>query len=217
MEDDAQKKESEEWAFSLLSAAYERAGKELDEYARSVFDDVKLLAVVGSMVAWGPLEGVLFGDKEHGGKAAISGADAGVALFGEPLVLLLGFLVILTVLAVIGLRDVVKSSFTVYYVDYLVELEERLAACTGVEAPHGMRKWKRWHKAVHGPQQRIFRGFICGAVFVLPATLLVARSCYWSLAIYAGAFAAVIAAMRVAQSKIRHARDARWTDADLAS
>jgi hypothetical protein len=198
--------------FSLLAAAYERAAEELDEYARSVFDDVKLLAVVGSMVAWGPVEGVLFGDKEHGVKAAISGADAGVAFFGEPLVLLLGFLVILTVLAVIALRDIVKSSFILYYVDYLIELEERLAAFRGVKAPHGMRKWKRWHKAVHGPQQRIFRGFICGVVFVLPSALLAARACFWSLGIYAVAFAGVIATMRVAQSKMRRSREGRWAE-----
>jgi hypothetical protein len=193
----------------LLIKAYERSASELNSHARSVFDDVKLLAAVGAMVAWGPLQIYLFGDGKGEIARASIGGQVPWLLFGESPVPLFGFVAILIVLAVIGLRDIVKSAFIVYYVDYLVELENLLETRFHLVAPHGLRKWKKWHKAVHGPQQLIFRLFICSVTLLLPTSVFAVRECTFSLAVYVFVFTIVVLVMLLAQKKLSRMGDAR--------
>lgn len=202
----------EEAGLQLLTDAYERTSLELAEYARSVFEDFKLLAAIGAMVAWGPLEKSVFSVAAPASarEAAAKAIAAGWWVFSsEQVLLLVGFVAILVVVGAIGIRDAVKGSTIVYYVDYLAELEHEMEKRFGVIAPHGLRKWKRWHKSVHGPQQRLFRNFVAAVVLVLPVAVLASRCHFASAGIYALAFLAVVAVISRVNRKLIAARTAR--------
>jgi hypothetical protein len=84
-----------------------RLAEKSDEYAKSSFDDFKMLSALGALLAWKPILDVIN-----------EGSAQGV------MVLFVGFLAILFIIAFIGLYDLSKQSVVNFYLKELLIFEK---------------------------------------------------------------------------------------------
>lgn len=121
---------------SYIYKEYERLHNVIESYSQSVFDDVKLLAVLGLVFAWEPIVSLI--------KAPHAPS--------EPEILLIGFVIILVASAVIAVRNLLKQSLMLYNLLQLELYERQLRTLLDQDLNRTFRwveAWVRWFKMHH--------------------------------------------------------------------
>lgn len=160
---------TQEMYFEYLYKEYGAINEKLDEYAKSSFDDFKLLAVPGLIVAWPPLSNA-------------------VASLNSPDVLLLGFLVILLAVSAIDARDNLKHSVIRYYRSQAKLLEEELVSLSGqpeTNSFHMVRNWNTWYVKKHRALVTYFLVLIYIIVVAIPLYALAIKTSIGYVVVYA--------------------------------
>lgn len=149
-----------------LYKEYVRLSNLCDAYAKSSFDDFKLLGAIGALLAWKPV------------------AELATA---SPFVVLLGFLAILFIVAIIGTRDLLKQSLINYYLSQIKFYEEeirKILAHTDAPTFCFAIHWESWSQQKHLPIISRLYLLIVLAVTVLPSIILTTQRPHWYAAIY---------------------------------
>ncbi|MBD1821224.1 hypothetical protein H6F51_01645 [Cyanobacteria bacterium FACHB-DQ100] len=150
-----------------LYKEYVRLGDLCDSYAKSSFDDFKLLSAIGVLLVWKPI-------------AELTTASS--------FIVLLGFLAILFIVAIIGTRDLLKQSLINYYLSQIQLYEEeirRILAQPDTPIFNFATNWEYWHKQKHLPVAARLYLLIALTVTVLPSIILALQKPHWYAAIYA--------------------------------
>ena len=160
------KLEKEVQLLEYLYKEYVRLSDLCDSYAKSSFDDFKLLGAIGALLAWKPI------------------ADLATA---SPFIVLLGFLAILFIVAIIGTRDLLKQSLINYYLSQIKLYEEEIRgilAHPDVPTFCFAVNWESWSQQKHLPVTSRLYLLIILTVTVLPSIILVMQKPRWYAAIY---------------------------------
>lgn len=116
----------------LLHEEYVRLHQEAETYAKSSFADFKYLGAIGTVFTWKPL----LSQWEPS-------ADTGQILF-------FGFLAILLIVAVLGIRDLMKQSVLLFYVCQMKRIEEQISLLTEKEGLiRTADRWLEWSNTTH--------------------------------------------------------------------
>lgn len=163
---------SEDWQARRLDYLYRdyvRLGDAIDSHLRSSFDDIKLLGAIGVLLAWPPIaKSDLFSD----GSA-------------EP-TLLIGFLGILLIVGILGVRDLMKQSVIRFYLRQLSFLEEELRDELGSElkAFRHAENWPVWEREIQVPIIKQFRQLFIVLLAIFPNVVLAWQGEAWYVAVY---------------------------------
>ena len=150
-----------------LYKEYVRLSDLCDSYAKSSFDDFKLLSAIGVLLVWKPI-------------AELTTASS--------FIVLLGFVAILFIVAIIGTRDLLKQSLINYYLSQIQLYEEEIRMI--LDRPdrptfHFAANWEYWSKQKHSPVASRLYLLITITVTVLPSIILALQKPHWYAAIYA--------------------------------
>jgi len=152
-----------------LYKEYVRLGDLCDSYTKSSFDDFKLLGAISVLLAWKPI-------------TEFTTASTSIVL--------LGFLAILFIVAIVGIRDLIKQSVISYYLSQIRIYEEEIRI--GLARPNASTfrfaiNWERWSQQKHAPVLSRFYLLINLIVVIFPIAVLIPQKPHW----YAGIYAAV--------------------------
>lgn len=118
---------------------YERLHHLWDSYSKSSFDDFKLLGAVGLIIAWGPITKCLSKENTTGSSMA------------DPTIFF-GFLGILFIIAIIGIRDLLKQSIIVFCMKEIRHYENELSSILQNQNTHLFcisNQWRTWFRQKH--------------------------------------------------------------------
>ena len=124
-------------------------------YADSSFDDFKLYAAVGAVLGWQPLSDWLFPE--------------------QPQLVLAGFIALAAVTSIIMLREFLRQSATLFYLDRMLGLEEicgHLSWDGTAYPPATASAWMLWQQAKHAFIGRTYYLLFCAFVVLFPAAVL---------------------------------------------
>lgn len=156
--------------FDYLYKEYVRLGDIVDSYGRSSFEDIKLLGAIGVLLAWPPLaKSDLF---ESG---------------SSDTVLFIGLVAILFIVAILGVRDLLKQSVIRFYLQQLGHLEKEIRDSLGGEtqAFRYAEAWDRWESARHRPLFLRLHVLFVVLLVPFPTLVLVVEGNPWHGGIYA--------------------------------
>lgn len=146
---------------------YARLGDQLDSYAKSTFDDFKFLGAIGILIAWKPV------------------ADAVATKSNN--ILLLGFILILFIIAIVGIRDLLKASIITFYIKQLKlyegEIKTRLAQ-PDTKAFHFAADWEKWSEEKHKRIRLHLNLLFYLLILFFPTVMLASQDPRWYAAIY---------------------------------
>ena len=100
-----------------LYKEYVRLNDEFASWARSSFEDFKLLAAVGTLLAWGPIAETIGPNRE--------------STVTQNALPLLGFIAIVLIILIIGMRDLFKQSVVNLYLQQIDLYETEIRAILG--------------------------------------------------------------------------------------
>jgi hypothetical protein len=156
----------------FLYQEYVRLSHRLDTIIDSSWDDFKLLGASSALIAWPPLaQSDLF-----------SRSDSCFILF-------VGFIGILFIMAIIGMRDLIKQSLMQHYLFELRRHEEEIRAKLPHVNSQGFRFASHWLNHSARVWQAIvsrFYGLFYLFLFFFPVGVLVANNACWPYAIAYG-------------------------------
>ena len=165
---------------------YVRLGDAIDAHLRGSFDDIKLLGGIAVLLAWPPIaQSNLFSDESS-----------------EP-VLLVGFLGILFIVGILGVRDLMKQSVIRFYLWQLGFLERELRTELHSMAFSHAARWPRWEKDVQVPIIKTFGLLFIVLLAVFPNLVLGWQAELWYVAVYTVAFGFVAFAFQWASRILR--------------
>ena len=124
-----------------------RLAEKADEYAKSSFDDFKMLSALGVLLAWKPLSDMFV--KESGD------------------ILLVGFLAILFVIVFIGFYGLLKQSVAIFYLEEIQAFEKEVRDELNDENTNTFRVAENWNKRGSKTQRKIAVRFYYLFYFVL--------------------------------------------------
>lgn len=145
--------------FEYLLKEYHSLADRLDSYAKSSFEDFKLLAVAGFIIAWPPVAPSLLGN-------------------GSNFTLFAGFVAVLLTVAAIDARDNLKHSVVRFYMSQAKKLEKEILAIAGrqgVESFHIVRNWDFWFEKKHKRLVHIFHAMVYVVVIGIPSMIMIAE------------------------------------------
>jgi len=125
-----------------------RLAEKSDEYAKSSFDDFKMLSALGVLLAWKPLADIFIVEKT-----------------GH--ILLVGFLAILFVIAFIGFYGLLKQSVVIFYLEEIQVFEKEVREELKDENTNTFRVAENWRKRGSKIQRKIAVRFYYLFYFVL--------------------------------------------------
>lgn len=164
-----QDKESGTADRDTLYAEYTRLQGRVDHYLQSSFEDFKLIGAIAIFLTWAPLANVLAG--LHPGLEE-----------DQTLILFLGFVGILLIVAVIGMRDVIKQSVIFYYVDEIQFYEAELRKMHHLERSdvfRGIEHLNVWYAQKHRRIYSLFTLCFLFGLFILPPIVLRGSRFLW--------------------------------------
>jgi hypothetical protein len=180
-----------------LYREYVRLGEYSDSYIRSSFEDFKLLGAIGALLVWPPIAGAF--DEDSSGS-----------------ILLVGFIAILFIVAILGVRNLLKVSVIAIYIEQLERLEAEIRAELGTPQTKAFRLAESWVGRGMRRQGRIalrFHLLFIVLLGVFPNLVLGLEAPAWEVAVYAPlalfAILVFINAARVMQQEIDAAVRAR--------
>jgi hypothetical protein len=152
-----------------LYAEYTRLQGRLDHYLQSSFEDFKLVGAIAIFLTWAPLANVL--------------ADLRPDLKkDQALILFLGFVGILLIIAVLGMRDLIKQSVIFYYVDEIQFYEAELRKMHYLERSdvfRGIEHLNLWYAQKHRRIYGLFTLCFLFGLLVLPPIVLWGSPFLW--------------------------------------
>lgn len=135
----------------LLYKDYAALSKRIDVYAKSAFDDFKLLAVVGAIVGWSLVPERSFLER------------------------FLGFTIIGIIVVLLEYRNLLKISMIYFYMSQLVATEQELSRASGhadARSFHIGRDWPAWYEAHHKLLGIWYQWILYAAVIFWPSIFL---------------------------------------------
>lgn len=162
-----------------LYKEYVRISDLCNSYTKSRYDDLKLLGAIGILLAWKPITDLISPPN-----APSSNPDK---IVDSP-VLLFGFIAVLFLVSILGIRDLLKESLIQYGSYQLRFYEEEIRALLGHSDTHSFRlatDWEQWNKQKFQPIAVRFNLLFFLAVMIFPIVVLATSEQWWQTAIYA--------------------------------
>jgi hypothetical protein len=145
----------------VIYAEYARLHATIDATVNGSFTDFATLAVLGSMFAWEPFARKVLA--KNNGKG------------DTPRVLCAGFIIMLTVLAIIATRDLLKQSIVIFNAGETMAYEEALRTQLGSIGPQLFRTSERFWPWLCGPFSNLslyFRALVVALAVGFPIAVL---------------------------------------------
>jgi hypothetical protein len=161
------------------------------------FDDFKLIGAVSVLLAWAPIVEAITR------LTNTSGSTAGTS---DTLLLLLGFIIAVSIIAILMLRDLLKQSLINFYVQQIHIYEQVLRNKLGETETRlftSAQAWEQWRESNY--KRVLVRYFFLFAsiVIFIPSIILVLQEPSWYALVYLGvtitALAIYMSAVRVVQ------------------
>ncbi len=142
---------------------YTRLAGIQEKHLQSAFSDVRLLGAVGAILAWKPILNAL---SER----------------NDPVILTLGFLVLIFIALFVLLYDCMKQSIMLFYADQMKYYERELRQ--GLDVSQGtmfsnIHNWTHWMSSIHDPIVKCFFGCFFSFLLLFPVSII-ALSGTWS-------------------------------------
>lgn len=112
-----------------------RLAEKSDDYAKSSFDDFKMLSALGVLLAWKPLSNMFDNDSGY--------------------LLLIGFLAILFIIAFIGFYGLLKQSVAIFYLEEIQAFEKEVRDELNDDNTSTFRVAENWTKRGSKTQREI--------------------------------------------------------------
>ncbi|HZX31067.1 MAG TPA: hypothetical protein VFF03_06925 [Rhodocyclaceae bacterium] len=147
---------SEQTYFHHMHDAYKEMAARVDAYSTSTFDDFKLFAVAGAILAWKPIA-------DYYGQS------------GNCLTVFFGFVAIAAAVAILEARSLLKLSLIRYYMQRLRDIETALRACTPTKSQDAFNmacRWDDWFKETHRQIGHLYFSLLYGTTSVYPTVVL---------------------------------------------
>jgi hypothetical protein len=169
-----------------LIEEYRSLSGRLDSYTQSSFEDFKLLAVSGLVLAWPPLTKQL-------------------ATTSDPFTLFIGFTVILVAVAAIDARDNLKHSIIRFHMDEARKMENEISKLVGIENAAAFciaKNWEKWFDKKHRILVAVFQSLAYSITVLVPAATLIYKAWGAQMSwIYVAAYAAVLILVAIVMTR----------------
>jgi hypothetical protein len=176
-----------------LYREYVRVSDRVNALVDGSFEDFRLLAALGVLLAWPPFVASLNRQDDHA-------------------LLLLGLLAMLMIVAILLLRDLLKQSIIRYSIDQVRRLEAEIRDALGTPDARifsGADTWTRWEERWYRPLVLRYAALFVLILLPFPDVVLATRGSASDVAVYSGSFVLVVAvvasAIRVLDASIRAA------------
>lgn len=141
-----------------VHSEYTAMAARVDAYSTGTFDDFKLFAALGALLAWKPIADS-FGGSEN-----------------TPIVLFLGFLAIAAVVVIMEARSLLKLSLIRYYMERLHDIETEMIELSPIQSTKAFNIahcWDNWYEKIHRPIGKLYHAFLYGTIVFLPMVIIV--------------------------------------------
>jgi hypothetical protein len=155
-----------------------RLAEKSDEYAKSSFEDFKMLSALGALVAWKPIFDIINGESAQSSK-----------------LLFIGFLAILFIIAFIGLYALLKQAVVNFYLKELQIFEKDIRKEMGDEDTSTFHVAENWNNVGSKKQRAVavrFYLLFYAIIIIFPTTILFFDSKYLALAYLISALFVVV-------------------------
>jgi hypothetical protein len=172
-----------------LYKEYVRTATAVDALVSSSFDDIRLLAAIGILLAWPPL--------------ATSHLFEGNS---SDSVLLFGLLAILFIIGALVVRDLLKQSIIRFQIEQVARLEDEIRNELGAVQSSVFRQaesWVRWEEQWYAPVVGRFALLFVLILLAFPDFVLSLEGEPWQVAVYSGTFIVVAAIVASGAAKVR--------------
>ncbi|HEX7289517.1 MAG TPA: hypothetical protein VF250_00180 [Conexibacter sp.] len=177
-----------------LYQQYTRLSTNTDAFIRGSFDDFRMLAAIGALLAWPPLaDSKLF-----------EGDSSDFVLFA-------GLLAILFVVAALLTRDLLKQSIIRFWIHELRHIEQEIRREFGDVEAHVFRhgdhwvSWEaRWYRPLLAHSALVFGLILLG----FPVVVLALKGQPWQVPAYVGTFSVIALVVADAESRLRRSAQA---------
>lgn len=162
-----------------LLKEYSALSDRLDSYAKSSFEDFKLLAAAAFVVAWPPMA------------ASLTYGSNGFLLFA-------GFLTVLLVVAAIDARDNLKHSVVRFYMSQAEIYERSILEESGRQSADTFRvarNWHVWFQEKHKYLAYVFHVMVYVVVVGVPLLTMISKGMHFYSGIYTLASVLVLCVM----------------------
>lgn len=169
-----------------------RLAEKSDEYAKSSFDDFKMLSALGVLLAWKPMSDIFIPDMLM--------AKSNKFLF-------IGFLAILFVIAFIGLFGLMKQSVVNFYLEEIQAFEEEVRQELQDTNTNTFRVAENWMKRGSNKQRKValrFYSLFYMVITIYPSAILASGSKVYAIAYFVAAL--LIAVLHFNTAMIVHGK-----------
>ncbi|MGH1439385.1 MAG: hypothetical protein ACRBBR_04660 [Cellvibrionaceae bacterium] len=148
---------------------YVRLADMQEKQMQSVFSDIKLLGALGAMLSWKPI---------------LDSIGEG----NEPVVLMLGFIVLMFIALFILLYDFMKQSILLFYTNQMKYYEAELR--TKLDLAQGgifstVSNWQKWMVSIHDPIVKRFFSCFFSFLVIFPVVIILTSGKLESTYLYA--------------------------------
>jgi len=143
--------------FRHLHQEYTAMAARVDAYSTGTFDDFKLFAALGALLAWKPIADSFSGSEK------------------KPIVLFLGFLAIAALVVIMEARSLLKLSLIRYYMERLNDIETEMIEFSpnkSTKAFNIAHCWDNWYEKIHRPIGKLYHAFLYGTIVFLPMVII---------------------------------------------